>query len=196
MSIIDDIADASSSHTPARNTEEMPATKEDRVQYCMRLMPHAWERGKTSKVIAKRWDCEVHIVEHAAAEAWRRLRAQDPAWVKPYLCGELQSALDDAKTIDDMRGKVSAVVEVVKAWAPLAGAQPAANGATINIINRPEFSAAMGDAMRVVARVLDCLHPGASADVGAGLQAWQTGGSKALDAWLMERAYPVLEASE
>lgn len=102
---------------------EMPATKEDRVQACMVLMAsNAWLRGKTGPELAKDWGCELHLVEHAAAEASRRVKAQDAGWVKGHLCSSLQGALETAQTIEDLRYQVDAIVKVANAWAPIAGA--------------------------------------------------------------------------
>lgn len=95
---------------------------EERVQVCLRLMPHAWKRGETAVRLAAEHGEDLGVWEHASAEAWRRHKAQDAKWVREYLAGVLAKAVEEANTIDDLRQRISAVVEVAKAWAPLVGA--------------------------------------------------------------------------
>ena len=95
--------------------------REERVRTCMALMPHAWERGKTAKRLAEAAGEGIAVWETASAEAWRRINAQDVGWVREHLCHELLQALEDAKTIDEIKDRVKSIVEVAKAWAPLVG---------------------------------------------------------------------------
>lgn len=134
---------------------------------------------------------DLERVDRLIGALWER--ATDPAMVTVDVPADNEAGV---RAYDGQDKAADRLLKALERRAKLLGLDVPVEKTTINIVNRPEFSAAMGDALRVVARVLDCMYPGASADVGAGLQAWQAGGSKALDAWLMERAYPVLEASE
>lgn len=95
--------------------------REERVQVCLRLMPHEWERGKTAKRLAEEHGESLAVWEQASSEAWRRHKAQDATWVREHLCGELEKALRTAKRMVDLRDRVQAIVAVARTWAPLAG---------------------------------------------------------------------------
>lgn len=92
---------------------EVPQTREERVQACMRLMPAQWERGKTAKRLAAEWGVGINVVEQASAEAWRRLKAQDATVVRETLAVECADSLDLARTIDDPAKSVTARMQVV-----------------------------------------------------------------------------------
>jgi hypothetical protein len=147
-----------------QSREDVPTTREERVRACMRLMPAQWERGKTSRVLAKAWGVSVAVVEQASAEAWRRLNAQDVGWVREHICYELSCAMDTAKNIEDLKDRVHEIVEVSKAWAPLVGAgAPQKHEHSVLVA-----ALAQSEEWRTVLAVLQ-RHPAALADVQSAL---------------------------
>lgn len=134
----------------------MPQTKEERVRFCMALMPARWVKGDSSRELAKIWGCDLHLVEHAAAEAWRRVKASDAGWVREHLCAELEEALGRAKTITDLRDQIKGIVEVAKVWGPLAGAiQPGSvNIAVLNAIT-PHQALSIPSVLKLLGEIAD-----------------------------------------
>ena len=107
-------------------TEECPATREDKVRAIMAMMPHSWVRGKTGAEVAARWGLAVESVGQLAAEAWRRVRAQDPSYVRDKLASALEQSVEEVQLADEpATAKAKAIAVVTGAWAPLVGASAA-----------------------------------------------------------------------
>ena len=107
-------------------TEECPATREDKVRAIMAMMPHSWVRGKTGAEVAARWGLAVESVGQLAAEAWRRVRAQDPSYVRDKLASALEESIEAVRVADEpATAKAKAIAVVTGAWAPLVGANAA-----------------------------------------------------------------------
>ncbi len=111
------------SESEVNSRARVPTDKEDRVVAIMGMMPHSWVKGKTGAELALLWGCSEGVIAQCAAEAWRRLKAVDPVWVRGHLAAELETTLAEAKTIDELPARTRAVVDIVRAWAPLVGAQ-------------------------------------------------------------------------
>jgi len=111
----------------ANPTPECPPTREERVRAIMELMPARWVRGKTGKELGERWGLTNHAMESLAAEAWRRVRAQDPSYVRDKLSSALEESVEAVRMADEpATAKAKALAVVTGAWAPLVGANAAA----------------------------------------------------------------------
>lgn len=107
-------------------TDECPPTREDRVRAIMALMPHSWVRGRTGVELGARWGLTHHAMESLAAEAWRRVRAQDPSYVRDRLATALEESVQEVRDSDEApTAKAKAIAVVTGAWAPLVGANAA-----------------------------------------------------------------------
>jgi hypothetical protein len=108
-------------------TPECPPTREDRVRAIMELMPARWVRGKTGEELATRWGLSANALRDLAAEAWRRVRAQDPSYVRDKLSSALEESVEAVRLADEpATAKAKALAVVTGAWAPLVGANAAA----------------------------------------------------------------------
>lgn len=108
---------------PISGNELAPATREERVVFCMEMMrAMRWTRGKTDKLLARRWDVDVDTIWLYSAEAWRRIRAEvtDPDATAGTICIALERVIDEAAR----RGLAGhrSIIEAGKAWASIAGA--------------------------------------------------------------------------
>ena len=107
-------------------TDECPPTREDRVRAIMAMMPHSWVRGRTGVELGARWGLTDHAMESLAAEAWRRVRAQDPSYVRDRLATALEESVQEVRDSDEApTAKAKAIAVVTGAWAPLVGANAA-----------------------------------------------------------------------
>lgn len=107
-------------------TDECPPTREDRVRAIMALMPHSWVRGRTGVELGARWGLTHYAMESLAAEAWRRVRAQDPSYVRDRLATALEESVQEVRDSDEApTAKAKAIAVVTGAWAPLVGANAA-----------------------------------------------------------------------
>jgi len=65
-------------------------------------------------------------MESSAAEAWRRVRAQDPSYVRVRLATALEESVQEVRDSDEAPiAKAKAIAVVTGAWAPLVGANAA-----------------------------------------------------------------------
>lgn len=85
----------------------------------------AWKRGKTGPELAAKWGCSLSTVEHLAAEASKRVKAEilDPDRVAVTAAQALEQVLEDALTspVSDQFRRRDAIA-AAKALAELAGA--------------------------------------------------------------------------
>jgi hypothetical protein len=113
----------SSTATPS---DECPPTREDRVRAIMAMMPHSWVRGRSGPELAAKWGLSVAVLGDLAAEAWRRVRAQDPSYVRDKLASALEQSVEEVQLADEpATAKAKALAVVTGAWAPLVGASAA-----------------------------------------------------------------------
>jgi hypothetical protein len=114
---------ATSPNGSGQPTEECPPTREERVRAIMAMMPHSWVRGRTSYELGARWGLSDHAMENLASEAWRRVRAQDPSYVRDRLATALEESMQEVRDSDEApTAKAKAIAVVTGAWAPLVGA--------------------------------------------------------------------------
>lgn len=108
---------------PLKGNSNAPATREERVQLCMRLMRGLkWVRGKTDKFLAKHWGVTETSVHSYSAEAWRRIKTEltDPDATAATVCVALERVVRE----NAPRGLAGAryVIDASKTWAAIAGA--------------------------------------------------------------------------
>lgn len=120
------------SHAPARATKKkqkqlraphaLSQMVDERVKHVEDLMRRAkWERGRSNRQLAAAWGLTVTAVNHYAAEASRRVRAEvtDPDSVQFTICGALQTIVREGLEESDR----SSVIKAADVWSRVSGAR-------------------------------------------------------------------------
>ena len=102
------------------------------VQELMGVMSlHLWEKGKSSKVYAKKWGVTEQRVWELSAEAWRRVCAasDDADEVRPKLAGGLYAIFETARE----RGQFDPAIKAADVLSKITGARAAEKHEWANI---------------------------------------------------------------